>query len=231
MRHDVALSEPEHHVELALASALAQGEPEALRIFERDLIPEITTALRRLRLSDAAVDEVAQALRVDLLVGPPPRIADYAGRGSLVGWLRVTATRRAFRMLRGTRHEDALDDMLLDQLPAAATDPAHAHLRARYTRELKRAVGEAFAGLELRQRNLLRQHILDQLGIDELAALYRVHRATCARWLADARGDLGRATRKQLGAALGLGMSELESLLRFLDSDIELSVSRLLGAA
>lgn len=230
MRQDVA-SEPEHDGELALVRALAQGEPEALRIFERDLVPEITGALRRLRLPDAAVDEVAQALRVELLVGPPPRIVDYAGRGSLVGWLRVTATRRAFRLLRGARRDDTLDEMLLDQLPAAGKDPAHAHLRARYTTELKRAVAEAFAGLELRQRNLLRQHILDQLGIDELATLYRVHRATCARWLADARADLGRATRKHLGAALGLGLGDLESLLRFLDSDIELSVSRLLGAA
>jgi RNA polymerase sigma-70 factor (ECF subfamily) len=57
-----------------------------------------------------------------------------------------------------------------------------------------------------------------------------VHRATCARWLADARDDLGRSTRKRLVSTLGTQKEELDSLLRFLDSDIELSISRILMA-
>jgi RNA polymerase sigma-70 factor (ECF subfamily) len=57
-----------------------------------------------------------------------------------------------------------------------------------------------------------------------------VHRATCARWLADARADLGRGTRKRLVATLGLPPEGIDSLLRFLDSDIELSISRILVA-
>jgi len=68
-------------------------------------------------------------------------------------------------------------------------------------------------------------------AIDDLAELYRVHRVTCSRWIAEARSELGRATRKQLSRALSLDLRELDTLLRFLDSDIELSVSRLLGAA
>ena len=100
--------------------------------------------------------------------------------------------------------------------------------RATYTDQLKKAIREAFAALEVRQRNLLRQHILDELTIDDLARLYRVHRATCARWLADARADLGKQTRKRLIATLGTHTDELESVLRFLDSDIELSISRIL---
>ena len=75
---------------------------------------------------------------------------------------------------------------------------------------------------------MLRQHILDELTIDDLARLYRVHRATCARWLADARADLGKQTRKRLMNALGMPTKEVDSLLRFLDSDIELSISRIL---
>jgi RNA polymerase sigma-70 factor (ECF subfamily) len=184
-----------------------------------------------LRLPVGAVDEVTQALRVDLLIGEPPRIADYAGTGALVAWLRVTATRRALRLLRTTKRETPLDEVLLDQLPAAGTDATRLYLRARYTSELKQAVADAFAELEVRQRNLLRQHILDHLTIDDLAQLYRVHRVTCSRWLADARTELGRSTRRRLSRALSLDLGELDTLLRFLDSDIELSVSRLLGAA
>ena len=101
-------------------------------------------------------------------------------------------------------------------------------MRATYTDQLKKAIRDAFGALEVRQRNLLRQHVLDELTIDDLAKLYRVHRATCARWLADARADLGKQTRKRLIATLGTHSEELESVLRFLDSDIELSISRIL---
>lgn len=228
--HHADDGEPAHDASVYLAWALACGDPEALRVFERDLVPEIHRAIGRIRIPLGAADEILQVLRVELLVGPPPRIADSGGRGALGGWLAVTATRRALRLARRTHREDQLDDLLLEQLPAQI-DPVRAHLRARYTRELAGAVSATFAELEVRQRNLLRQHVLDELSIDELARMYRVHRATIARWVADARADLGRGTRRHLARALELDLGELESMLRFLDSDIELSVSRLLGAA
>lgn len=211
-----------------LALALAANDPAALRAFEATLVPQIDIALRRLRLAGGTADEVKQALRVELLVEQPAKIADYAGRGELAAWLRVTATRKALKLMRRSDREETLDEILLDHWPATTPDPQHKHMRAQYTTELKAAIRGAFAALEVRQRNLLRQHILDELTIDDLARLYRVHRATCARWLADARADLGRQTRKRLVAALGLPTDGVESLLRFLDSDIELSISRIL---
>lgn len=192
-------------------------------------MPQIDVALRRLRLAGGTADEVKQALRVELLVDDP-KIADYAGRGELAAWLRVTATRKALKLIRRGQREETLDELLLDHWPAATPDPVHKHLRQTYTTELKSAIHQAFSALEVRQRNLLRQHILDELTIDDLARLYRVHRATCARWLADARAELAKATRKRLVAALGLPADDVESLLRFLDSDIELSISRILGS-
>ena len=46
---------------------------------------------------------------------------------------------------------------------------------------------------------------------------------------ADARADLGKHTRKKLVSSLGLQQKDdVDSLLRFLDSDIELSISRIL---
>ena len=85
---------PEHDADVYLAIALANGNTDALRIFEDKLVPQIDQALRRLRLPAVTKDEVRQTVRMDLLVGDgSPKIADYAGRGELVGWLRVTATR------------------------------------------------------------------------------------------------------------------------------------------
>jgi RNA polymerase sigma-70 factor (ECF subfamily) len=227
--------DPDTHLEelrdadLYLAFALVLGDPAAVRVFEANLVPQIDVALRRLRLAGGTADEVKQALRVEMLTGPTAKIADYAGRGELAAWLRISATRKALKIVRRAGREETLDELLLDHWPAAqADDPERMHLRSTYTAKLKAAIREAFAALEVRQRNVLRQHLLDELTIDDLAKLYRVHRATCARWLADARAELGKQTRKRLVAALGAPTAELESLLRFLDSDIELSISRIL---
>lgn len=218
-----------HDKDLYLAYALADGETQALRVFETELVPQIDVALRRLRLAGGTADEVKQALRFDLLADDKKRIADYAGRGELAAWLRVSATRKALKLIRKVDREETLDEILLDHWPNATPGPEKKHLRTQYTAELKKAIREAFAALEVRQRNLLRQHILDELTIDDLARLYRVHRATCARWLADARADLGKHTRKKLVSSLGLQQKDdVDSLLRFLDSDIELSISRIL---
>lgn len=218
-----------HDKDLYLAFALAEGNEAALRVFEAELVPQIDIALRRLRLGSGTADEVKQALRFELLADEKKRIGDFAGRGELAAWLRVSATRKALKTIRKVDREETLDEILLDHWPNATPGPERRHLRSQYTAELKKAIREAFAALEVRQRNLLRQHILDELTIDDLARLYRVHRATCARWLADARADLGKHTRKKLVASLGLpNKDDVDSLLRFLDSDIELSISRIL---
>jgi RNA polymerase sigma-70 factor (ECF subfamily) len=217
-----------HDKDLYLATALAEGNNEAMRVFENELVPQIDLALRRLRLAGGTADEVKQSLRVEMLA-EHKRIADYAGRGELAAWLRVSATRKALKLVRKVAKEETLDEILLDHWPDATPGPERRVLRSKYTDELKKAIREAFASLEVRQRNLLRQHIIDELTIDDLARLYRVHRATCARWLADARADLGKHTRKRLVAALGLQQKDdVDSMLRFLDSDIELSISRIL---
>jgi RNA polymerase sigma-70 factor (ECF subfamily) len=218
-----------HDSDLYLAIALAGGNEVAVRAFEAKMVPQMDLALRRMRLGGGTADEVKQALRFELLVNDgAPKIADYAGRGELAAWVRISATRKALKVLRKSDREETLDEILLDHWPAGTPDPRQKQMRTQYTGELKRAIHDAFAALEVRQRNLLRQHILDELTIDDLARLYRVHRATCARWLADARAELSKNTRKRLVSALGMGKDEVESLLRFLDSDIELSISRIL---
>lgn len=220
-----------HAAEVALVCALAHGDPVAMRIFEATYVPTMREAVRRLRLAPDLEADVVQAMRVDLLVGDGrPRIADYAGWGDLHGWLAISASRRALRVLRSRHREVPLDDLLLEQALPARPGVDHAHLRATYGRVLKQAVAHAFAALEVRQRNLLRQHILDDLPIDDLAHLYRVHRATCARWLADARDQLAAAAKAAMTADLGVTPSELGSLLRLLDTDVELSLERLLRA-
>jgi RNA polymerase sigma-70 factor (ECF subfamily) len=219
-----------HDADLYLATALGEGDRAALTVFEQKLVPEIDAALQRMRLPASAIDEVRQAIRVDLLVADEgqARIDGYLGLGPLAAWLRVSATRRALKLLRSTRREETLEDAMLEHWPGAGPDPEKGHLKSTYQAQLKGAITASFAALSVRERNLLRQHVLDDLTIDELALLYRVHRSTCARWLVDARTSLAKGVRNRIRDGAGVRGDELDSLLRFVDSDIELSISRIL---
>src|SRR5439155_27001611 len=96
-------------------------------------------------------------------------------------------------------------DAELDRLVGADPDPETALLRARYASAANEALREAFASLDARERNLLRQHFVDRLSIDDLGPLYGVHRATVARWLERAREALEARTRKLLMERLDVG--------------------------
>jgi RNA polymerase sigma-70 factor (ECF subfamily) len=85
------------------------------------------------------------------------------------------------------------------------------------------------AALAPRQRLLLKQHVLDDLTIDEIGPLLKVHRATAARWLDQARSDLARATELALQRRLGVSTTEVKSALRLIVSQLDVSLRRLLS--
>ncbi len=76
------------------------------------------------------------------------------------------------------------------------------------------------------ERNLLRQHFSDGLTVDEIGALHGVHRATAARRVAKARSQLFAGTRRTLMDNLGLNRSELDSVMRMIESNVHVSVQR-----
>lgn len=54
------------------------------------------------------------------------------------------------------------------------------------------------------------------------------HRATAARWLQTARGNLTKIVHRRLGERLNLPADELGDLLPLVESRLELSLDRLL---
>ena len=70
--------------------------------------------------------------------------------------------------------------------------------------------------------------MLDGIGIDELAAQHGVHRATCARWLEAARQQILVATQKELIDRLSLSRAELQSVIKLIASQLEVSLARVL---
>jgi RNA polymerase sigma-70 factor, ECF subfamily len=218
-----------HAADLWLATACAAGDPAALAAFDREFLGPLDAQLAATSLTPDQIDDVKQELRKKLLVAEdgPPRIADYSGRADLRIWLRTAATRTAIDLIRRRRDKPVAEEEFAT-LPAVTDDPELAHLKDRYRDELRDAIGEAMLRLATRERLLLKYHYVDGLGIDKISAIYGVHRTTAARWLAAARESLADHTHRLLISRLGVTASELRSIARLVESQLDVSVRRLL---
>ena len=205
-------------------------EPAGIAAFEAAFESDLRRVVARFPRLPA--DELRQQLRIKLFVGKA-RIHDYSGFGFLQNWLRVTAVRSfvdVARAMRTRRYEDELDEVELLGLPAAGGDPRSAQLQLQLGDAIKRAFAAAVAALAPRQRTFLRHAYVDRNTLDQIAATYQVHRATVARTLATARAQLVEQTRAGVVAALGVSADDLTSAIAALDSQLELSLSRVLRA-
>jgi RNA polymerase sigma-70 factor (ECF subfamily) len=213
--------------DLYLACACAQGGDDAIEVFAARHLRRLEPALRHAGLDDTGIAEVEQQLVALLFVGDGnPHIASYAGRGDLHGWLKSIAVRMALRIReRDARHTG--DEALVEL--AAADDPGLEHLRKTAGAELRAAFEAALASLSSGDRTLLRQHHLDAVTLDALAATHQVHRATIARRLAAARQAVADRTRDELVARLGLATAEIDSVVRLVQSQLDLSLRRQLA--
>jgi RNA polymerase sigma-70 factor (ECF subfamily) len=217
-----------HAADLFVAHHALLGNARALAVVQ-DQLAQLRPVLRRTGAGATLIDELVAELPFDLLAprpGAPPRLAAYAGRGPLAGWLRVVAVRTLVERRR--RGGLQLDDGVLDELAAAQLGPELTMLRLRYRDELAAAVAAAVAALDPQHRLLLRQHYLDGLSIDRLAALHGIHRATAARRLASCREELAAAVRDGLMSKLGIGDNTLDSIVRLVGSELELGLDQYL---
>jgi RNA polymerase sigma-70 factor, ECF subfamily len=216
--------------DLALGLACASGDRQALAAFERDIIEPVPRALVRLRPAARLVDEVRQELRQKLLVGDEgsrPKILDYKGRGPLGAWVRVVAMRIAYTLLRDSTKDDRAADVDAFEGLADGGDAADvAHFKQKYATEVKAAFEEVVSSLAPETRAVLRAHAVDGLTIDQIGALYQVHRSTAARWVQQAKGTMLDALRGALHRRLGVEAAACDSIVMLVQSRIDLSLDR-----
>lgn len=235
---DVELSAFAHHVagrvaldeagklhagDLYLSVACARGDARAITLLDERYIAALVSALPRF-IDRRVADDVVQLVRLRFLIGErgaPPRIGDFNGTASLATWLRIAAIRIAISLHRKQHRETVIGDI---DAVADGPDPEFALLLRQYGTEFRVAFRDAFVSLTSRERNLMRLHVIDQLGIDRIAALYGVHRATAARRLARARTTLIRRLRRELQARLQVDRAQLDGVLAQLHGKLELSV-------
>jgi RNA polymerase sigma-70 factor (ECF subfamily) len=215
--------------DLYLACACASGDERAIAAFRDHFLPGIRSTVARAAPNDV-VDEMTQLLMVKLFVASPERpavIGKFQGRGALSAWVQVMATRDTFKLLKREARFPQDIDALANQI-IEGDDPELMRLKANCRTLFKQAFQKSFQLLTPRQRNILRHEHLDGLNIDKIGDLYGVHRATVARWRQKARESLFAHTREIVESEMDIGPSEFDSVLRLIESQVEVSLDRLL---
>jgi RNA polymerase sigma-70 factor (ECF subfamily) len=221
-----------HHIELYLAHACALGERQALTLFTRRYLTKIPHYLRRFSGVEALLDECRTTLEDKLLLSPGtggrPRIDQYSGRGPLDAWVAIVAQRTMLAMLRSRgAHIDSTSE-LCDLWSAAYEVEGDAH---RYLNVIKETLREVLQSLPLRQRSILRLSIVEDVSLTQIARMLHVNQSTVSRTFHASLEKVNRQVRARLKEAHGMGDSEVESIVRQLQSRIDLSLSGLFAEA
>jgi RNA polymerase sigma-70 factor (ECF subfamily) len=215
------------HVEdMYLAWALARGDKAAFSRFERDFVALLATQIKG---AAAEAGELEQLVRTRLFVpseGQSPRITQYSGRGPFGGWLRMIATRCLLDLQRARSGQAAAREL---DSPGIATDPELDYLKLRHAADFKIVLQQALAQLDAREVTLLKLSFIEQLSASAIGVMYGVSSRTVQRWLSDLRAGLLERARDGLRARLALSPSELDSLLGLVDSQLSMSLHRVLG--
>jgi len=132
-------------------------------------------------------------------------------------------------LLRRRKHSSSED--WLEDLSSPDDDPALARLKATHRHAFKQAFEEAVRRLSPREHALLRLSLLQDRSIDQIGAIYGVHRATAARWVDAAKRQLRQLTSEVLAANYQLTGPDLDRVVELIESRLELSIDRLLATA
>lgn len=219
-----------HAADLWLAFACGHDAAGALAAFDRAHEGDIRAVHAQARPPRPPLDDLWQLVRTKLFVGPSPRILAYSGQGPLKSWVRVLGARTLVDMTRApTERESPRDESAFLAVPSPGDDPELDYLKRTYRVELGQAFEEAARTLRPEERNVLREHYAHGLSIDEIASAHGVHRATAARRIEGAREAVLKATRQLLMQRLKLSQRELESVVRLIESQLHVTIERVLA--
>jgi RNA polymerase sigma-70 factor (ECF subfamily) len=218
--------------DLFLACAALSGNRKAIGKLHQISLSPIRSYLQRIELPASSLDDVAQELWSLLFQGGAdriPKLAHYSGTGSLRSFIGVTARRLA---LMRCRHEEVVaraSARLATEMNALADDVELDFIKSEYRDAFRQAIEDALAGLDQRPRMVLRMRIVDNLTVEGIARAYGVNQSSVSRWLEKAREQVVSETRRLLCERLLLSGAEFDSLWRVVASQLEISVSDVLG--
>jgi RNA polymerase sigma-70 factor, ECF subfamily len=217
--------------DLFLVWGISVEDSEALRLLEAEYWESADGALRRIPDTADCVDEVKQRVRERLFTARDdgaPKILQYQGRGPLKSWLRVVAVRAALDLLKQDKKHVPLTDGILSVGLSEEDNQELRLLKVTYRNEFKLAFQSALASLTDKERNILRYHYIECLNLDAIGEIYKVHRSSVHRWVVSIREALLQATTRGLTAKLGVETLEVESIMRLIQSQLDMSIERFL---
>jgi len=219
--------------DLYLACACAAGVSGAAARFEERCGARLGVVLAAVAKSPDLRAEVGQRVRDALLVGTAaeaPKIANYGGAGALDRWVAVVAQRQVASLLRHEASEQrAREGAAVEAAVTAGAAPEVAYAKQRYRGDFEQAMTDALAALPERERLLLRLHLVGGLSVENIGKMYGVSQATASRWLKSARDTVSDEVTRLLRERVHASPDELASLAGLVASQIEVSISRLLG--
>lgn len=228
-----------HAKDLWLAFHAGRGLPQAVAALESGCFSDLPNILRARRAEPAEVDEVVQRLRDRLLVAEPgeaPKIHTYAGRGELRAWVRVAAVRAWLNLKREQgatafgQRASSLESTADEALAAEASSDLELELlKGKYKEIFRRAFLDTVTNLAAGTRLLLKLHYLDRLSMEDVGKILGVHRLTVLRRLERARQELSEGTKERLEMELRLAPPDVESLLRLIQSRLDVSLQQALA--
>jgi len=216
--------------DLYLACACATGVKGAAASFEAKYGSVMRRAVARVLSSPAEQEEVIQRARQLLLVGDesrPPKIATYAGNGPLESWVAVAAIRLAVSYGRTDTAERRLRERAA--VDALGPDPEILLLKGEIRREFEAAVRAVLDGLEKRPRLVLKLYLVSGMSLAAIGKTFGVTQQTVSRWLAETRGHILDDVQRRLAERLKVSRDDLPSIVRLVASQLDISISRLLG--
>lgn len=214
-----------HGADFYLCWACAAGDPIAVRLFEDETFAAAQGVVARVHREPEFVKETLQELRKRMFSGQNAKVLDYRGRGPLAAWVRVAAARLALDRHRAERARTQRDTDLGDSLFDQRFGPESELTRARFYEPFREALDRAVLALPLKDRNLLRMHVVGQCSIDQIGRAYHVHRATAARWLEQTRGHLLATVRAELNVrGTALSDSEFRSVARLVGGELAVEI-------
>jgi RNA polymerase sigma-70 factor, ECF subfamily len=223
-----------HAEDLFVAHAALDGNRAAIEKLQGDQRPAIVRYLRAVDATKTPVEEIEQRFWEEMLFGSAarhPKLANYSGKGPLSAFLGIVAQRMALDSRRRTDVEKRAVTRMAREVQALAGDAELALIKRRYKIGVQDAIREALGTLDDRERMIFRMHWVDSLSLHRIARVYGVTQSTVSRWIGKARESVLAETRRLLQERLLMSESEFNSIAGLLFSQLELSVSRILGRA
>jgi RNA polymerase sigma-70 factor (ECF subfamily) len=170
--------------DLELAQACAGDDPQSWETFVSLYRSRLYQAAQAIAKDQALASDIADSLwaelygtRVDSSGHRISKLASYAGRGSLEGWLRALVAQEYVNRVRRQRRLTTLDQQVPELSNGAvekneSVDP-----------QLDHALGAALSELKTEQRLLLAAYYLDGRSLGEIGRMMGLHESTVSRRL------------------------------------------------